>query len=89
MTSLWQNSLMTMWLIFAAMAAAAVLFMVRPLLGGSRALSAGLLLAAVAISVGLYAYVGSPGTPSGAGDPSGTGWELKSQYGHFRTHHGM
>ncbi len=56
-----------MWLIFAAMAAVAVLFMIRPLLGGSSALSAAVLVAGVALSAGLYAYVGSPGIPSGAG----------------------
>lgn len=58
---------MTMWLIFAAMAAVAILFMVRPMLGSSHTLSATVLLAAVGLSAGLYAYVGSPGMPSGAG----------------------
>lgn len=58
---------MTMWLIFAAMAALAVLFMVRPLLGTSRTLSVTVLVTAVGLSAGLYAYIGSPGTPSGAG----------------------
>ncbi len=64
---------MTMWLIFAAMAAVAVLFMVRPLLGGAHALSAGVLVAAIALSAGLYAYVGSPDTPSGRGGVQAAG----------------
>lgn len=58
---------MTIWLIFAAMAAIAVLFIVRPLLSDSRALSLVLVVSVVALSTGLYYRVGSPGTPSGAG----------------------
>jgi cytochrome c-type biogenesis protein CcmH len=58
---------MTIWLIFAAMAAVAVLFIVRPLLSDSRALSLVLVVSVVALSTGLYYRVGSPGTPSGPG----------------------
>ncbi len=64
---------MTMWLIFAAMAAVAVLFMVRPLMGGAQSLSAVVLVAAIALSAGLYAYVGSPDTPSGRGGAQAAG----------------
>ncbi len=62
---------MTIWLIFAAMAALAVLFIVRPLLSDSRALSLTLVAATIVFSGGLYYLVGSPGTPSGAGHAAG------------------
>ena len=58
---------MTMWLIFAAMAAVAFLFMARPLLAGSRGLSAVVFVAAIGLAAGLYAFVGSPDVPSGRG----------------------
>ena len=56
-----------LWFIFAAMAAIAVVFIVRPLLKSSQGLSVVILLLTVMLSGGLYAYIGSPGTPSGAG----------------------
>ncbi|MEE4161693.1 MAG: tetratricopeptide repeat protein [Woeseiaceae bacterium] len=56
-----------LWFIFAAMAAIAVVFNVRPLLKSSQGLSVVILLLTVMLSGGLYAYIGSPGTPSGPG----------------------
>jgi len=56
-----------LWFIFAAMAAIAVVFNVRPLLKSAQGLSAVILLLTVGLSGGLYAYIGSPGTPSGPG----------------------
>ncbi len=58
---------MTMWLIFAVMAAVAAVFVILPLMRGSRALSAALVVASLGLAAGLYWQVGSPGTPSGAG----------------------
>ncbi len=58
---------MTLWLIFGLMAILAAVFVVLPLLRESRALATGLAVFTVALAAGVYAYVGSPGTPSGAG----------------------
>lgn len=56
-----------MWVIFAAMAVVAAAFVVVPLLKAPRALSGSLFVATIAVAAGVYWQVGSPGTPSGAG----------------------
>lgn len=58
---------MTIWFIFAAMAAIAALFIVRPLMGDARIFSLAVVASTIVLSGGLYFLVGSPGTPSGAG----------------------
>ena len=55
------------WLIFAAMAIVAAAFVVLPLVKSSRALSGTLFAAMIALTAGIYWQVGSPGTPSAAG----------------------
>lgn len=56
-----------MWVIFAAMAVVAAAFVVLPLVKAPRALSGSLFAATIALAAGTYWLVGSPGTPSGAG----------------------
>ena len=56
-----------MWVIFAAMAVVAAAFVVVPLVKSPRALSGSLFAATIALAAGVYWLVGSPGTPSGAG----------------------
>lgn len=56
-----------MWVIFAAMAVVAAAFVVVPLVKAPRALSGSLFAATIALAAGVYWLVGSPGTPSGAG----------------------
>ncbi|MEO1244278.1 MAG: tetratricopeptide repeat protein [Pseudomonadota bacterium] len=56
-----------MWVIFAAMAAVAVVFVVLPLVREARVLSGVLIVATCLLSAGVYWQVGSPGTPSGGG----------------------
>ncbi len=61
---------MTLWLILAVMLLLALLFVAVPLLrGGDRSITTTLvsIVAVVVIAAGLYAQLGSPNVPSGAG----------------------
>ena len=61
---------MTFWIALALMCLSATLFVAWPLYRRQQRLSlliGGSVIAIVALSVGLYAYQGSPGLPSGAG----------------------
>jgi cytochrome c-type biogenesis protein CcmH len=61
---------MTLWIAIAVMCLIATLFVAWPLYRRQQRLSlliGGSVIAIVALSVGLYAYQGSPGHPSGAG----------------------
>jgi len=61
---------MTLWVSLAAMCLVATLFLIWPLYRQQRRLSlliAGCVATIVVISLGLYAYQGRPGLPSGAG----------------------
>ena len=61
---------MTFWIILTALSLVGVAFAVWPLFRQSKRLTplvAGLILFTVGLSAGLYAYIGSPGVPSGAG----------------------
>lgn len=62
-----------MWLIFGLMGIGALAFMVLPIVKGSRVLPAAVIVLSVALTAGLYAIVGSPGTPSGAGQAADAG----------------
>jgi cytochrome c-type biogenesis protein CcmH len=61
---------MTLWFVFGAMSIVAIAFAVWPLVrrqGRLTPLSAALIVGIVALSSGLYAWEGSPGTPSSGG----------------------
>ncbi len=61
---------MTLWIAITLMCLTATLFVAWPLYRQQRRLSlliGGSVIAVVALSVGLYAYQGSPELPSGAG----------------------
>ncbi len=62
-----------LWVVFGLMALVAIGFAVWPLLRRRANLSTlvlGLVVWVVALSAGLYAYQGSPGVPSGSGQPA-------------------
>ena len=61
---------MTLWIVFGLMCLCAVVFIALPLYRPNKRLSpllAGSVVIVVGLSAGIYAYQGSPGTPSGAG----------------------
>jgi cytochrome c-type biogenesis protein CcmH len=60
----------TLWIALGLLSLAAIGFLAWPLFRGEKRLTtllAGVIVFAVALSAGLYQYLGSPGVPSGAG----------------------
>ncbi len=80
---------MTLWLIFGLLLCVALVFVVRPLFRHAKRLTptmAGTIIGIVALSTGLYAGIGEPGVPSGAGEVPDPAEEAAALQQHLQEH---